>query len=250
MDDGTQAEWGIGLFTSGAPNTLTRSTVIGNTAGTTVKLNFAGTVRVYNEVPASAVMYFDNSNLPPSSIPYVDGNGILQRVAVWQRTVDTVISAASSYAFPLPTIWARFRVTIESLLMSTNNATLGLQFSSDGGTTYKNSNYSYIMDSLDSTLSRVQAILTASSVIVLTPGLPSVAGGNAWDCVFDIYPGSASVFPRVSGGRGYGVNSVSNFETTMHGGGWSGTAVQMNYAKLLASAGTASFGFRLEGMPP
>lgn len=61
MDDGSQAEWGIGTFTTGSPNTLARTTVIGNTAGTTVRLNFAGSVRVYNEVPAERMLYIDSS---------------------------------------------------------------------------------------------------------------------------------------------------------------------------------------------
>ena len=56
MDDGTQAEWGKGLFTAGAPNTLARATVIKNTAGTTSRLNFTGTTRVYNEVPGECLL--------------------------------------------------------------------------------------------------------------------------------------------------------------------------------------------------
>lgn len=56
MDDGTQAEWGVGTVTSGTPNTLARTTVIGNTAGTTARLNFTGTVRVYNWLPAERVV--------------------------------------------------------------------------------------------------------------------------------------------------------------------------------------------------
>lgn len=63
MDDGTQAEWGVGTFTTGSPNTLSRSTVVGNTAGNTSRLNFTGTTRVYNEVCGDRVAYFDSSNI-------------------------------------------------------------------------------------------------------------------------------------------------------------------------------------------
>jgi len=62
MDDGSQAEWGIGTFTSGAPNTLTRTTVLGNTAGTTARLNFTGTTRVYNEIPSARAIYADSNS--------------------------------------------------------------------------------------------------------------------------------------------------------------------------------------------
>lgn len=54
-DDGSQAEWGIGTLTVGTPSTLARSTVLGNTAGTKVALNFPGSVEVYNEIPAEMV---------------------------------------------------------------------------------------------------------------------------------------------------------------------------------------------------
>lgn len=59
MDDGTQAEWGRGTVTFGSPTTLSRDTVIGNTAGTTARLNFTGSVRVYNEAYAESLMVSD-----------------------------------------------------------------------------------------------------------------------------------------------------------------------------------------------
>ena len=57
MDDGTQAEMGIGTVTSGSPNTLARNTVLWNTAGTTARMNFLGTVRVYCAVPSERSVY-------------------------------------------------------------------------------------------------------------------------------------------------------------------------------------------------
>src|ERR1043165_8261929 len=62
VSDNTIAEWGIGTFTHGSPDTLARTTVIGNTSGTTARLNFTGTCKVYNSLPASKTVYVDNSN--------------------------------------------------------------------------------------------------------------------------------------------------------------------------------------------
>lgn len=61
MDDGAQNEWGIATFNTGSPNTLTRTTVIGNSAGTTAKLNFSGTTNVYNGLPAENTVYADST---------------------------------------------------------------------------------------------------------------------------------------------------------------------------------------------
>ena len=57
MDDGTLAEMGIGTVTAGSPNTLTRTTVLWNSAGTTALMNFLGSVRVYCAVPAERAIY-------------------------------------------------------------------------------------------------------------------------------------------------------------------------------------------------
>lgn len=63
IDDGAQAEWGTGTLTIGSPNTLSRDTVLGNTAGTTSRLNFAGAVRVFNEIPSGRAVVVDNSGV-------------------------------------------------------------------------------------------------------------------------------------------------------------------------------------------
>nr|WP_314074417.1 hypothetical protein [uncultured Roseococcus sp.] len=57
ITDGRQSEWGLGTFTAGSPNTLSRTTVFGNSANTTARLNFTGAVDVYNSVPAELQLF-------------------------------------------------------------------------------------------------------------------------------------------------------------------------------------------------
>lgn len=57
MVDATQGEWGIETLTHGSPNTLSRTTVLGNTAGTTARLNFAGTTTVYCALPSAQAVW-------------------------------------------------------------------------------------------------------------------------------------------------------------------------------------------------
>lgn len=61
MDDGTIFEYGIGTFHSGSPNTLDRTTVLGNSAGTTARLSFAGDTDIYNEIPAERAVYVNSA---------------------------------------------------------------------------------------------------------------------------------------------------------------------------------------------
>lgn len=60
LTDGVQSEWGIGTVTAGTPNLLARTTVLGNTLGTTARLNFTGACTVFNEVPAERVATSDD----------------------------------------------------------------------------------------------------------------------------------------------------------------------------------------------
>jgi hypothetical protein len=72
LDDGTQAEWGFGTFTTGTPNTVSRSTVLNNTAGTTSRLNFTGATRIYNSLPAGRAIWLD-ANLAKTNGMIVNG---------------------------------------------------------------------------------------------------------------------------------------------------------------------------------
>lgn len=61
IDDGNQGEWGIGTVHVGSPDTLSRTTVVGNTALTTARLNFTGACDVYNEIIAERSVYVDDT---------------------------------------------------------------------------------------------------------------------------------------------------------------------------------------------
>ncbi|MFT8591295.1 MAG: hypothetical protein ABF746_08755 [Acetobacter orientalis] len=50
--DGQQTEWGVGTLTVGSPNTLARTTVLGNLFGTKTVLNFTQNITVWCEIPA------------------------------------------------------------------------------------------------------------------------------------------------------------------------------------------------------
>lgn len=53
LDNSLMQEWGVGQFVLGAPSTIIRPTVVlGNSAGTTARLNFTTTARCYSSMPA------------------------------------------------------------------------------------------------------------------------------------------------------------------------------------------------------
>lgn len=83
LNDGVQSEWGIGTYTSGSPNKLTRTTVLKNSAGTTARLNFLGSTRCYNDIPAEKSLWVDQNNTV--TIP---GNLAVNRLSVTQTAAN------------------------------------------------------------------------------------------------------------------------------------------------------------------
>ena len=59
LEDGSAWECGVGTLMHGAPDTFSRDTVFQNSAGTTSRINFTGTTRIYNEVPAQRMLWKD-----------------------------------------------------------------------------------------------------------------------------------------------------------------------------------------------
>ena len=63
--DGQQTEWGVGTLTVGSPNTLARTTVLGNLFGTKTVLNFTQNITVWCEVPAVKSPALDDAGYLP-----------------------------------------------------------------------------------------------------------------------------------------------------------------------------------------
>src|SRR3954463_14130919 len=58
-DETAQREIGLGTFTAGSPNTVSRDTVLANTAGNQTRLNFTGGIFIYNTLPSANAVYKD-----------------------------------------------------------------------------------------------------------------------------------------------------------------------------------------------
>ena len=131
MDDGTQAEWGVGVLTIATPNTFNRTTVIGNTAGTTARLNFSGTTRIYNEAPASSLLYIDAA----SGLVAQPNAAALDR-QVLQST--TIAAAAANFAtvFASGFNWYDVEFSLTSDKATASTGALAMQVSANGGSTY------------------------------------------------------------------------------------------------------------------
>lgn len=145
LTDGVQAEWGTGAVTAGALNTLSR-TVSGNSQGTKQRLNFTGAVQCYNAVPAEWQPVFD----PLDATLRMGGrrlSGLAAAVAGddgprfdqvgWRAIAAADINGAQiSAIFSLPAGLNRFRLEWSDLLLAASS-NLGLQFSVDGGASFR-----------------------------------------------------------------------------------------------------------------
>lgn len=224
LDDGTQAEWGIGTVTSGSPNTLARTTVIGNTAGTTARLNFTGVTRAYSALPAEHAVYTARSGA-------ADGAAVLawEQIAGFPRTV----TASSAEDITLPSGYEMFRLDWRGDV-STGGAALWLRFNLGSGFLTGGSDYEMVT-SIDVT-SSVTVATSSDSKILLTN---SVAAGGPNRATAEIHPGAASVDPTVmvsAMGRNSGTSTLDR--TEIAGAVVGGTAARATALRVLPSTGT------------
>jgi len=112
---GTTWEIGVGKVAAGPPATLTRTTVEENSAGTTARLNFSGTVRVFNTLSAQRTPVLSTTGrLPMDQMPYE---------VAW-NTIQKVVSTGTvaSYVFSLPVEFNRFRFEWQDTAPAGNSA--------------------------------------------------------------------------------------------------------------------------------
>ena len=98
LTDGAQHEWGIGTFTSGSPNTITRGTVAGNSARTTAPINFISAVKIYNEIPAEYEIWRDvNGNVNMGGkVLYGLADGFAPDHAATMRQIGGVVRSSET----------------------------------------------------------------------------------------------------------------------------------------------------------
>jgi hypothetical protein len=110
MQDATQWECGESTLTHGSPNTLSRTTVLANSVGTTARLNFAGTTTVYCSLPASKAVRLDQF---PSTVAIAGAltlpGGWMVKMGTFGGTTGALsggiaeVSVAVTFAAPFPT---------------------------------------------------------------------------------------------------------------------------------------------------
>lgn len=167
----------------------------------------------------------------------------------WQQIAVYTVSGAASQPVYLPTIFRRFRLTTQAATVSSNGAGLTLQVSSDGGSTYKSSLYAWVSAGASSAGGGTVggATNTSDTSISLSGGLLSPST-IPFDSTMEVFPGSSALQPTISQ-RIFDIASTSTFGISVIGGSWNGTAVLMNYLRILPSTGTFSGVLILEGMP-
>lgn len=98
MMDATQWEAGEATLNYGLPNTLSRTTVLSNSAGTTARLNFAGTTTIYCALPAEKAVRLDQFSQLKAGDGYVTLPGNIRMQ--WGTETVTLSSNRATIYFP------------------------------------------------------------------------------------------------------------------------------------------------------
>lgn len=81
LENDSGSEWGEGTITGSSTATLTRDTVIGNSDGTTSKINFTGVVNAWSGIPAERALFLKQSGGTAGQILTLGSGG--DNDAVW-----------------------------------------------------------------------------------------------------------------------------------------------------------------------
>lgn len=177
-----------GIYTAGAPATLTRETVRRNSSGGTTAINWGAGTRYIMLAPAAGRLLYRDSdgNLPLATTRLIElAAGVAATDAAqlnqvgWQYISQNVFSSATSgVAFTLPSQYLRFRVEFADVTPAVTGQ-LYARFSTDNAVTYHQaaSDYQQALASQGGTGGSQESLNGGlGSYIKLTEGAPTTAG--------------------------------------------------------------------------
>ncbi|MGG5819653.1 hypothetical protein [Falsiroseomonas sp. HW251] len=225
IDDGTQYEYGIGVVSAGSPNTLQRTTVIENSAGTTARLNFTGAVRVYGALS-------------------------MTRVAHVMVEAPRVVAGVAQADFLLPGTFRAFKLRLINVTSDAPRS-MHIRFSTDGGSSFvTGTSYTYAGGIAQATASTFTGDPGAGLGLGKFSNCVSGGGAAALNAEVDIDPGTAS---RAANWRATftGVDAITLYNGFY--GGWCTAGAVTNAVRILtgsagAPAGTFTGSLELMGL--
>lgn len=227
MDDGTLMEWGSGTVTSGSPNTLARTTVIGNSAGTTARMNFTGTTRVYCAYPGDRIIALDAAGAVAIPAALTVGTSLAVTTSQTVGTtlaVGTAATVGTTLTVASQLLAAHLRGALAGMTLSRSSATvLGIAI----GTATDSTNATSIF--LASAFTKSTAGAWAAGTGNNGMGTALTIANNTWYHVFaiinagaaDVYfdtsltaankPASTTAFRRIGSFRTNGSAQIIDF---------------------------------------
>lgn len=188
-----------------------------------------------------------------STYVYSDGTNINPATPQsWQEITAVTAVSANSQSFYLPGNFRRFRLTLQGGSVNTNASSLVLQFSSNGGSSYITTNYAWSnLAYINPTNVSAVGSGTSAANILLAGDLLTPVGGAATpiDMKFEVYPGSASFQPVVTGFVYWSVPGTGFFASTISGNYSGATPALMNAMLITCVGGQFSGVMVLEGLP-
>jgi hypothetical protein len=157
-------------------------------------------------------------------------------------------SSSSSIVFTqFTSTFSQYFLTIRALIAATNNSSLLMTVSTNGGSTYLNANYQWVVFNYSSAASTSHSNSTSDSSIGLTPSVSSTTS-QAYDGDVKLINMNQSVQCNI---QSYGTlidNGSSNLIFT-NSYGMNSTNTAINAVKLAMSSGNISSGvFKLYGL--
>lgn len=205
--------------------------------------NTTGSFNIFAKTVSGSGVYVAQGS---STWVYSDGTNIVQATPKgWQEIATYTLSGSSSQVIPLPSIFQRFKLSLQNGSVSVA-AAIQLQFSGNSGVSYINANYVFVALNVDSSGIITPSSSTNAGALVLIGALSSTA--SAADFEYSIYPGTGATKATVRG-TAWCFDSGSAFVVQQIAGNQNTTVGPMDHIAITPTAGTMSGTLILEGLP-
>jgi hypothetical protein len=273
----TANEWeeGTGTVTDASPDTLSRTTVLIGSNGTSLVNFSAGTKDVFVTMPAQRAMQMAADATYVGGIPYLNDDGNWEQLAgvtrKFLRGTNPASNAAPEYAYPgsillsssspsgassvdfTLTGWTNsdfftYCLVFKNVTPATDNVELWIRTSTNGGSTFDAGASDYSWTRFTHTVDGTSAVSadTADDSAVVGGNIGNAANEQASGHVI-IYRPSTAEYLEIEASMSYANASAVRARSTTTS--WRLSAADVDAIRFMASSGNISGEFRLYGVP-
>jgi hypothetical protein len=160
----------------------------------------------------------------------------------WELVSSTSISSDATVEFTnLSSTYSRYQVVLDSIVPATDNTTLMMRVSTDNGSTWENTNYSWVRISAGTSSALAKSSGTTDTAFDINAALGNT-GNESWSGEITVFnPGQSGEYTRLRSNQSMS-SAAAEFIISMSTGAWVGATTAIDGIQFLMSSGNLTSG--------